>query len=266
MHIDWEGMSDVLVGSAHISYDVSGLTDGPVVLLAHSIGTTRALWEAQGRELASGYRVIRCDARGHGGSSAPAGDYTLEQLGGDALAVLDAVGVERAHVVGLSLGGLTAMWLGVHAPARVGRLVLANTAARVGTAERWVERIAQVRAGGMAGIVEPTMMRWFSDSFRAQQPAMVDAYRVMLAGCSPIGYTGCCAALRDADLRDDLAGIAAPTLIIAGDQDQATTLADADVMRRRIAGATMVTMPAAHLSNLEQPTAFTAAVRQFLEA
>jgi 3-oxoadipate enol-lactonase len=259
-------MPETLVGTDRISYDLAGPVGAPGVLLLHSIGTTRDLWEAQARELASSYRVIRYDARGHGGSSAPAGDYTLEQLGGDALAVLDAVRVGRAHVVGLSLGGLTAMWLGVHAPARVGRLVLANTAARVGTAERWVERIAQVRAGGMAGIVEPTMMRWFSDSFRAQQPATVDAYRVMLAGCSPIGYAGCCAALRDADVRDAITGIAAPTLIIAGDQDQATTLADAEGMRSRITGATMVTLPAAHLSNLEQPTAFTEAVRQFLEA
>jgi 3-oxoadipate enol-lactonase len=258
-------MPEALVRTDHISYDLAGPDDGAVVLLSHSIGTSRDLWGAQVRELASRYRVVRYDARGHGGSAAPAGDYTLDQLGGDALAVLDAQGIERAHVVGLSLGGLTALWLGVHAPARVGRLVLANTAARVGTAERWVERIAQVRAKGMAAIVEATMMRWFSDSFRGQQAATVSVYREMLASCSPVGYAGCCAVLRDADLREDIAGITAPTLIIAGDQDQATTLVDAEVMRSRIPGAALLTLPAAHLSNVEQPAAFTGAVRQFLE-
>jgi 3-oxoadipate enol-lactonase len=260
-------MPEAFIRTDHISYDVAGPVDGVVVLFAHSIGTTRALWEAQSRALVSqGFRVVRYDARGHGSSAAPAGDYTIDRLGGDALAVLDGLGIERAHVVGLSLGGLTAMWLGVHAPARVGRLVLANTAARVGTAERWVERIAQVRANGMAGIVEPTMTRWFSESFRGQQPSAVAAYRAMLAGCSPIGYAGCCAVLRDADLREDIAKINAPTLIIAGDQDQATTLVDAEVMRSRISGAALLTLPAAHLSNVEQPAAFTEAVRQFLEA
>ncbi len=259
-------MPEVFAGTDRISYNIAGPADAPAVLLAHSIGTTRELWEGQVRELAAAFRVIRYDARGHGESSAPAGDYTLEQMGHDALAVLDAVGAERAHVVGLSLGGLTAMWLGVHAPARVTRLVLANTAARVGTSERWTDRIAQVRAGGMAAIAEASMPRWFSEAFRTRHENTVAAYRTCLAGCSSIGYIGCCAALRDADLRDDIAGIAAPTLIVAGEHDQTTTLADADIMRTRIPGATMVTLPVAHLSNVEQPAAFNRTVRQFLEA
>jgi 3-oxoadipate enol-lactonase len=259
-------MPEAIVGADRISYEVAGPGDGPVVLLAHSIGTTRMLWDGQAAALADAWRVVRYDARGHGGSSAPSGDYSIEQLGRDALAVLDAIGVERAHVVGLSLGGMTAMWLAVHAPERIGRVVLANTAARIGTSERWVERIAQVRSGGMAAIVDQAISRWFSPAFHAQDPATIAAYRHLLLGCSAVGYAGCCAVLRDADLREAIANIAAQTLIVAGDHDLATTTADADVMRARIPNATLMTLPAAHLSNVEQPAAFTQAVRQFLEA
>jgi 3-oxoadipate enol-lactonase len=257
-------MPELVIGTDHISYDIAGPAEAPVVLLSHSIGTTRELWQPQLAALAHAFRVIRYDARGHGRSSAPPGDYTLDQLGTDAIAILDALGVPRAHVVGLSLGGLTAMWLGLHAPERVGRLVLANTAARIGTRERWDERIAQVRAGGVEAVVDLAISRWFSNAFRARAGETVAAYRRLLSGCSPAGYAGCCAVLRDADLRDDITRITAPTLIIAGDQDQATTTTDAELMRARIPRAQLVSISAAHLSNVEQPAAFTQAVLEFL--
>lgn len=260
------GILETAIGVDTISYEVSGPAVAPAVLLAHSIGTSRVLWDAQVASLAESWRVIRYDTRGHGKSSAPAADYDLDQLGRDALAVLDAAGVERAHIVGLSLGGLTAMWLAVHAPDRVERLVLANTAARIGSTDRWAERIRQVRSHGMASIVEETMRRWFSEAFRTRNAEIVAAYGHLLAGCSPAGYTGCCAALRDADFRDAIDRIAAPTLVVAGDQDQATTLDDANLMHARIPGARLAILPAAHLSNVEEPAAFTQAVRQFLEA
>jgi len=259
-------MPDVVIGSDHLSYDIEGPPDAPVVLLSHSIGTTRELWEPQRAALARTFRVIRYDARGHGQSSAPPGDYSLARLGADALAILDAAGVARAHVVGLSLGGLTAMWLGVHAPDRVNRLVLANTAARIGTPERWTERIAQVQAGGVDAVVDLAIGRWFSEAFRARDGETVAAYRRLLSGCSPLGYAGCCAVLRDADLRDDLARITSSTLIIAGDQDQATTMADAELMRTRIPQARLVSLSAAHLSNVEQPAAFTSTLLDFLDS
>jgi 3-oxoadipate enol-lactonase len=259
-------MPDAIIGADHISYDITGPAGAPVVLMAHSIGTTRELWERQLTALVARYRVVRYDARGHGRSSAPAGEYSLDQLGRDAIAVLDAAGVARAHVLGLSLGGLTAMWLGLHAPERVERLVLANTAARIGTRDRWIERIAQVRGGGMDAVVDLAIGRWFSEAFRARAGDTVSAFRRLLLGCSPVGYAGCCAVLRDVDLREEIARIAAPALIIAGTEDQATTLADAELMRTRISGARLVTLPAAHLSNVEQPEAFTRAVLEFLEA
>lgn len=257
-------MPDVAISTDHISYDIEGPPEAPVVLLAHSIGTTRELWQPQRAALAKAFRVVRYDARGHGRSSAPSGDYALDRLGTDAITILDALGVRRAHVVGLSLGGLTAMWLGLHAPERVGGLVLANTAARIGVPERWEERIAQVQAGGVEAVVDLAIGRWFSEAFRAREGDTVAAYRRLLAGCSPAGYAGCCAVLRDADLRDDIARIGAPTLIIAGDQDQATTLADAELMRARIPHARLLTLSAAHLSNVEQPATFTQAVLEFL--
>ena len=257
-------MPDAVIGTDHLGYDIEGPPDAPVVLLSHSIGTTRELWQPQRAALAQTFRVIRYDARGHGRSSASPGEYTLAQLGADALAILDAAGVARAHVVGLSLGGLTAMWLGVHAPDRVDRLVLANTAACIGVPERWTERIAQVQAGGLDAVADLAIARWFSESFRARDGETVAAYRRLLAGCSPLGYAGCCAVLRDADLRDAIARIAASTLIIAGEQDQATTPADAELMRARIPQARLVSLPTAHLSNVEQPAAFTQAVLGFL--
>jgi len=250
----------------HVSYTVEGRTDAeaPVVLFAHSIGTTRDLWLPQIPAFRSAYRIVRHDARGHGRSAAPDGDYSIDELGRDALAVLDAVGTSQAHIVGLSLGGLTAMWLALHAPTRVRGIVLANTAARIGIPERWNERIAQVQSDGMAVIGESALTRWFTDDFRNREPHTIAHFRGMIANCAPQGYSGCCAVLRDTDLRDDIARIAAPTLVIAGEQDAATTPADAELLRERIPGARLVTLPAAHLSNVEQPTAFTNAVLAFL--
>jgi 3-oxoadipate enol-lactonase len=259
-------MPELAIGAAHISYEIDGPADAPVLLLSHSLGTTRDLWQPQLAAFASVYRVVRYDTRGHGQSCVPRGEYALDHLGRDAIAVLDAVGASRAHVVGLSLGGLTAMWLGVHAPDRVDRLVLANTAARIGTPERWDERMAQARAEGMPAIAAAVVGRWFSDGFRARHPETCAHYQRMVASCSAQGYAGCCAVLRDADLRDDIRRITAPTLIIAGEWDVATPLADADLMRTRISRSTLVTLPAAHLSSAEQPAAFTDAVLDFLAA
>jgi 3-oxoadipate enol-lactonase len=250
-----------------MTYTVEGRTDAnaPVVLFAHSIGTTRDLWLPQVPAFTAAYRVVRYDARGHGRAPAPDGDYTIDRLGRDALDVLDAAGAQRAHVVGLSLGGLTAMWLAIHAPGRVDRIVLANTAARIGTPDRWNERIAQVRAEGMAIVGESALTRWFTGEFRARDPRTVDRYRAMITACAPQGYNGCCAVLRDTDLRDDLPRITAPTLIIGGAHDVATTPADAELLHARIPGARLLTLPAAHLSNVEQPGAFTDAVLGFLQ-
>ena len=189
-----------------ISYSVDGSPGAPPLLFINSIATTRDLWSRQvGPCVDAGFRVITYDARGHGRSVVPAGDYTIAQLGGDAISILDEVGVESAHVCGISLGGITAMWLGVHAPQRVKSLIVANTAARIGSLQMWTERIALVRDQGMAALASMTMPRWFTEAFRSREPQTIQQFASMVAQCPQDGYLGCCAALRDEDLREAIA-------------------------------------------------------------
>jgi 3-oxoadipate enol-lactonase len=212
------------------------------------------------------YRIITYDARGHGQSSAPTGDYTIAQLGRDALAILDDAGAAAAHVCGISLGGLTAMWMGVHAPQRVRSLVLANTSARIGTVQSWTERIAFVQEHGMAALAELTMPRWFTDAFRVREPQTIERFKRMIESCPQHGYLGCCAALRDEDLREAIATIRCPTLAIAGRTDVATPVEALQLIHDRIAGSHMITLDAAHLTNVEEHQRFTSAVLMFLES
>ncbi len=256
-------MAVVTSGGVGLEYDVAGSPDAPACLLLHSLGTTRELWDPQWAALAERYRVIRYDVRGHGGSQPPAGPYTLEQLGQDALAVLDAAGVERAHVCGVSLGGLTAQWLGLHAAPRIERLVAANTGARLGSAEAWSTRIDLVRDGGIEAVVEGGLARWFTNRFRASDPATTDRFREMLKRCPVEGYAGACAVLRDGDLRDQLGRIGAPTLVVTGAHDSATPPALGHEIAEGVQDGRLVELDAAHLSNVEQALDFTDAVVRF---
>ena len=249
-----------------ISYSVDGPARAPLILFINSIGTTRELWSRQVAALRDRYRVITYDARGHGRSSAPDGEYTIAQLGRDALAILDAEQAAAAHVCGISLGGITAMWLGVHAPDRVRTLTAANTAARIASVPFWNERTAFVREKGMAALAEATMQRWFTEGFRAREPQTIQEFKTMVATCPPIGYLGCSAALRDEDLRDAIASIRCPVLAIAGRTDAATPPEGLQFIHDTIAGSTLVMLDAAHLSNVEQHEAFTAALRDLVEA
>jgi 3-oxoadipate enol-lactonase len=247
---------------ARIDYSIAGAATAPTLLFINSIATTRELWARQVPRLSKSFRVITYDARGHGFSQVTAGDYTIEQLGRDALAILDAAGVESAHVCGISLGGITAMWLGVHAPRRIKSLVLANTAARIGSLEMWTERIAFVKQQGMATLADLTMPRWFTDGFRAREPHTIEQFRTMVAACPKEGYLSCSAALRDEDLREAIAGIRCPVLCIAGNADPATPPEALQFIHERIAGSKMLLLDAAHLTNVEQHEAFTNAVTE----
>ena len=257
---------EVRSGNATIGYEVDGDPAAPVLLLINSIGSTRDMWARQIPAFTSAWRVIRYDARGHGASSVPRGPYTLDQLGRDALAILDDVGVAAAHVCGISLGGLTAQWLGLNAADRVERLVLANTAARIGTIESWTDRISLVQRNGMSAVADLAMERWFTPAFQERDPETVHTFRTMVQNCPADGYLGCCAALRDADLRDRLSGISAPTLLIASTADTATPPEGLDFIRQRVPGAQLVTLDSAHLSNVECAEEFTAVVLDFLKA
>lgn len=248
-----------------LAYELTGPADAPVVVLSNSLGTDRTLWTAQIGALSAGARVLRYDTRGHGASAVPAGDYTLERLGRDVLSLMDAVGVDRASVCGVSIGGLTALWLGVHASERVDRLVLANTAARIGSRELWDDRMRLVRAEGLAPLADATMARWFTAAFREAAPVTVATLRRTFLDMAPAGYLGCCAALRDADLRETAARVQAPTLVVTGRQDVATPPADGVALATAIPDAQRVEFDAAHLSNVECAAAFTDAVLAFLQ-
>jgi 3-oxoadipate enol-lactonase len=254
---------EVTNGGATISYEADGPQDAPALLLINSIGSTRELWARQMPAFARGYRTIRYDARGHGRSSVPDGDYAVEQLGRDAVAILDALGIPAAHVCGISLGGLTAQWLAIHAADRVLSLVLANTAARIGSLESWGERMALVREHGMSAVADRAMPIWFSPAFHERDPETVHGFRAMVQACPPAGYLGCCAALRDADLRGDIAAIATPTLTIASTADVATPPEGLAFICNHVRGAQMVTLDSGHLSNVECAPEFTAAVLDF---
>lgn len=253
-------------GEEIIRYEVDGDLDAPPVILINSIGSTREMWTRQMDAFRAAFRVIRYDARGHGTSSVPRGPYTVDQLGGDALAILDHAGVSAAHVCGISLGGITAQWLGLNAPGRVRGLVLANTAARIGTVESWTERIGVVHQKGMSAVADLAMERWFTPSFRERDPETVRAFRTMVQNCPPDGYLGCCAALRDADLRDQVSAITKPTLLIASSADTATPVEGLEFLRERVNMSQMVTLDSAHLSNVECSEEFTGAILEFLQA
>jgi 3-oxoadipate enol-lactonase len=211
------------------------------------------------------YRVVRFDARGHGKSGAPSGQYTLEDLRRDVLFLLDHLGIERADFCGLSLGGLVAMSLGIHAPQRVRRLVLANTGARIGTREMWDERIATVKRSGMAPLARTTLTRWFTDDYREQHEEEMEIIQAMVVETDPGGYTGCCGVLRDSDLRGEIAGISVPCLVITGKHDPATPPSDGQAVHRALQKSKYVELEASHLSAWERAAEFGAEIVEFLE-
>jgi 3-oxoadipate enol-lactonase len=257
-------MPDVEIDGARIWYTVTGRDDAPAVLLLHSLGTTHELWDQQLPAFRDSFRVIRYDLRGHGRSTAAPGEFSIEQLGRDALAVLDAANAQSAAVCGISIGGVTGIWLGQNASQRVSRLVLANTAARIGTSESWSARMRAVREGGMKEAADLAMPRWFTDDFREKRPDVAARFHAIASACPLDSYIAACAALRDADLRRDLHRIMTPTLVVAGSKDPSTTVSDGAYLRDNIPKAEMEVLEAAHLSNVERPMEFSALLTEFL--
>jgi len=252
------------LADVRLHYEFEGDSAAPVLMLSNSLGTDLGMWAPQMPALTTSFRVLRYDTRGHGQSSVPPGPYTVAQLGRDTLDLLDALEIPRAHFCGLSMGGMTGMWLGIHVPERMISLALCNTAAKIGTAETWDARIAAVRAGGMKSIVDAVLARWFTPAFIAKATPELAAVRAELERTPPDGYTACCAAVRDMDQRDAIAGIRTPTLVIAGTHDLATPPAEGRLVADRIPDARYVELPAAHLSNIEATPGFNAALTSFL--
>lgn len=257
-------MPTVTCSTGSFNVVVSGREDAPPVLLSNSLTCDLSMWDAQVAALSGRFRVIRYDGRGQGASVTTPGPYTMDQLGRDALAILDALGLEQANFCGLSMGGMVGMWLLTHAPHRILRAVLANTAAYMGPASLWDGRIVLARQDGMAAVAQPTLTRWFPASFHASAPATVAAMRSAILATPVDGYVACCEAIRDMDQRAAIKSVTTPTLVIVGANDPATTPADGQLIHDSIAGSRMVTLPAGHISAVETPDAFNREVAAFL--
>jgi len=246
---------------------VSGPADAPVLLFSNSLGTTLEMWEGQFAAFASTHRVVGYDTRGHGGSPVTSGPYRFSELGDDVLAVMDALQIDRALFCGISMGGHTGLWLGRHAPERFSGIAVCNSAAKIGTEQAWSERAGAVRRGGVAAmqaLAASSPERWFTPDFVQAQPDVVAGAQRMIAGIAPEGYAACCEALGQSDLRPELSRISVPTLLLAGESDPVTTVADAQAMHAAIAGSSLACVPASHLSNLQAPQAFNQALARFI--
>ncbi|MDT0330144.1 3-oxoadipate enol-lactonase [Nocardiopsis lambiniae] len=241
--------------SVDLHHVESGPADAPPLLLGGSLGTTTAMWAPQVAALSTVFRVIRFDHRGHGGSPIPPGPYGMADLAGDVVALLDRLGIERAHYAGLSIGGMVGQWLAVHHADRLDRLALLATSPHAGPAGPWRERAALVRAQGTGAVADTVVSRWFTPGFAAEHPHDVTVLRDQIAATSPEGYAGCCEAVAGHDVREDLAGVTTPTLVIAGAEDPATPpAAHANVIAERVPGACLVTLTdAAHLLSWQRP-------------
>jgi 3-oxoadipate enol-lactonase/4-carboxymuconolactone decarboxylase len=255
----------VKVDNTRLFYRLEGDEGRPVLILSHSIGADHSMWAPQAADLLPHFQLLRYDIRGHGASDAPKGEYSMEGLGRDVLAVADALGISKFAFCGLSLGGAIGQWVALNTPDRITHLVLANTSAQFGPRANWEARIQAVSTGGMAAIVDMAMQRFFSPETLAQRNAYAASARRVLLGTDPLGYAGCCAALRDTDHTQLLHKIQAPTLVIVGDKDVSTPWAGhGEILADRIPGAQSAALPAAHLSNLERPRSFSAALLNFL--
>jgi 3-oxoadipate enol-lactonase len=252
-----------------LHYQLDGPAAAPVLILSNSLGTDLQMWDAQVPAFAEHFRVLRYDTRGHGQSLVTDGPYSIEQLGRDVLALADALDIQRFSFCGLSMGGLIGQWLAINAPTRIQRLVLCNTAAKIGSPEVWNPRIETVLRDGQAAMLalrDASIARWFTAEFAATQPALVDPVVGMLAATAPQGYAANCAAVRDADFCEQIASIVAPTLIVCGTADGVTTPEHGRYMQERIRAAELVEFHAAHLSNVEAGELFTSRVLTFLTA
>ncbi|MFP3754757.1 3-oxoadipate enol-lactonase 2 [compost metagenome] len=248
-----------------LHYRFDGDESLPVLVLSNSLGTSLDMWQPQIPALTQRFRVLRYDTRGHGQSSVTEGPYSIAQLGGDVIALLDHLGLQRVHFCGLSMGGITGMWLGVHHGDRLDKLILCNTAAYIGPPENWTNRAAAVERDGVASIATAVVDKWLTPDFAAQQADLVQTLRTMLGATDARGYAANCRAVRDSDLRNDVQRIATPTLVIAGTGDIPTPPADGRYLAETIPGAKYVELYAAHLSNLQQVEGFNQAVLAFLD-
>ena len=249
---------------ATIHVEVDGSERNPVLMLSNSLGTNLHMWDDQVAPFTRHFRLVRYDRRGHGRSSVPKGPYTMDRLGRDALAVIDGLGIQKINWCGLSMGGMVGMWLGAHASHRVDKLILSNTSAYFADKNIWDGRIKTVRDKGLSAIVDANMERWFTEGFRETSAEPMERIRAMFLGTNAEGYIGCGEAIRDMDHRPLLPQITAPTLVIAGRHDPATTLEMGEFIAQQIPNARLAALETAHIANMEQPKIYADTVLDFL--
>ncbi|MCX6473236.1 3-oxoadipate enol-lactonase, partial [Rhodococcus sp. (in: high G+C Gram-positive bacteria)] len=239
--------------SVALNFQQTGNLDAPAVVLLGSLGSDLSMWQPQIHALSNRYRVIAVDHRGHGKSPVPAGPYSIADLAGDVIALLDSLELESVHLVGLSLGGAVSQWIAAHHPTRVETLTLMCTSSQFAPAQPWIDRARAVRADGIASIAAAVVGRWFTPGLADNDPELVARHVAMVEATPDEGYAACCEALSVWDGRADLARIVAPTLLIAGEQDPATPPATLSAIADGIADAVLhVVDPGAHLANVEQ--------------
>ena len=259
-------MPFALVMDARLRYELDGPETAPVIVFSNSLGTNHRMWEPQIAAFTRHFRALRYDTRGHGESSVTPGPYSNEQLSRDVLGLLDALRLDRVYFCGLSMGGMTGMFLGAHASERLHKIVLCNTAAKIGTADTWNARIATVQNSGMKSVAAVVLERWLTPAYRAAHPAETNTVLEMLEHTNPEGYAACCASVRDTDERESLGRMRVPAMVVAGKHDPAIPLADARYLADQIPSAHYVELRAAHLSNLEAKDDFNQAVLRFLQS
>jgi 3-oxoadipate enol-lactonase len=257
----------IMVNGNQVNYELEGSPAAPVVILSHSLATNLALWDAQVAVLGRDFRLLRYDALGHGSTAVPRGPYTLAQLADQAGGLLDALQVKKAHFLGISMGGMIGQILALKRPQLLASLILCGASSRIPPEAQplWQERIKIAESEGMEPLVEPTIGRWFTPSFRQSHPETIEQVRGWIRATSPSGYAACCHAIAALDLSEKIPVIKLPTLILAGAEDQGMPVAVSRAIHERIAGSEFTVIPSAmHLFNLEQPEAFNAAAASFL--
>jgi 3-oxoadipate enol-lactonase len=247
-------------------YEWADTERSPVLVFSNGLGTNTHMWDGQIAAFSKHFRVLRYDIRGHGQSGYTPGPYTIEQLSRDVVGLLDALHIDRVHFCGLSMGGMTGMWLGENAAGRLRKLVLCNTAAKFDPEHMWNKRIETVRSGGMKAVAGPVLERWLTPNFRAAHAGEAQNVLAMLEGANPEGYVACCAAVRDMDLRNRLKDIRVPSLVVGGTYDAAAPPKDSQALASTIPHAAYAELPASHLSNIEAHDEFNKKVLEFLLA
>jgi 3-oxoadipate enol-lactonase len=247
-----------------IAYRLDGRSDAPILVLSNSLGATMDMWLPQMAVFEQHFKVLRYDVRGHGDSVGPEGDYTMDRLGGDVVELVEALGIGEFSFCGISMGGLVGQWLALRRPEKIKSLILANTAARIGSVEAWDERMSTVSASGVGAIEDMLITRFFSPQFVQQRPDDIENARMMIGRVSTGGYVGCCAAIRDTDFRGQIGMITARTLVLCGNHDVSTTVDEAKYIYNNIQGSQIYYLDAAHLSNIECPEYFSNSVVNFI--